>query len=117
MALQMTITETVKTTVSGSLIKTATPVETEVSHQFYCKVNKIYGSKYMVTFSLSYLSDDGVDDNPDSETYQQPIRGKSYVTGKEYSFVPDNSDGAKNWLAQAYDHLKTLPEFASATDV
>jgi len=33
---------------------------------------------------------------------------------KTYSFVP-NMDG-KNFIAQAYEHLKTLPEFAGAED-
>jgi hypothetical protein len=33
---------------------------------------------------------------------------------KQYSFVP-NLNGA-NFIAQAYAHLKTLPEFAGAID-
>ena len=36
------------------------------------------------------------------------------VTNKRYSFAP-NLEG-KNFIAQAYDHLKTLPEFAGAID-
>jgi hypothetical protein len=36
------------------------------------------------------------------------------VSNKRYSFFPDLS--GKNFIAQAYDHLKTLPEFAGATD-
>ena len=36
------------------------------------------------------------------------------VDQKRYAFVV-TLDG-KNFIAQAYDHLKTLPEFASATD-
>lgn len=32
------------------------------------------------------------------------------------SFSPDMTEGAKNFVAQAYDHLKTLPEFANAKD-
>ncbi len=31
-----------------------------------------------------------------------------------YSFVPNMN--SSNFIAQAYDHLKTLPEFAGATD-
>jgi hypothetical protein len=31
-----------------------------------------------------------------------------------YSFAPDLN--GKNFIAQAYEHLKTLPEFAGATD-
>lgn len=36
------------------------------------------------------------------------------VSNKRYSFAP-NLEG-KNFIAQAYDHLKTLPEFSGATD-
>ena len=33
---------------------------------------------------------------------------------RHYSFTPDLN--GKNFIAQAYEHLKTLPEFAGATD-
>lgn len=36
------------------------------------------------------------------------------VENKRYSFAP-NLEG-KNFIAQAYDYLKTLPEFAGAQD-
>jgi hypothetical protein len=36
------------------------------------------------------------------------------VANKRYSFAP-KLDG-RNFIAQAYEHLKTLPEFAGATD-
>jgi esterase/lipase superfamily enzyme len=39
----------------------------------------------------------------------------SAIFNESYSFTPDLS-GA-NFIAQAYQHLKTLPEFASAKDV
>ena len=36
------------------------------------------------------------------------------IDRKEYTFAP-NLDGA-NFIAQAYEHLKTLPEFEGAID-
>jgi hypothetical protein len=36
------------------------------------------------------------------------------VTTQVFSFVPDLS--GSNFIAQAYLHIKTLPEFAGATD-
>lgn len=36
------------------------------------------------------------------------------VTSKKYSFTPDLN--GSNFIRQAYEHLKTLPEFADATD-
>ena len=37
-----------------------------------------------------------------------------FVWQKECEFVP--SMNAENFISQAYNHLKTLPEFAGATD-
>jgi len=37
-----------------------------------------------------------------------------FVWQKGYEFVPSMSAG--NFIAQAYEHIKTLPEFAGATD-
>jgi hypothetical protein len=42
------------------------------------------------------------------------ICGGSPICNESYSFTPDLS-GA-NFIAQAYQYLKTLPEFAGATD-
>jgi len=39
---------------------------------------------------------------------------EAYITSKFYSCDYDIS--GKNPMAQAYDHLKTLPEFSGATD-
>lgn len=110
MALRLTITETVKTQASGSIIRSAAPTEIEIEQEFYCRVNKIYGSKHEVRFTLAYLSEDGTDDDGN------PVRGQTYASAKEFAFVPNNNQTAKNWLVQAYAHLKTLPEFADAVD-
>ena len=44
--------------------------------------------------------------------YDREIRTR--VGGKNYVFKPQIGD--RNALADAYDHLKTLPEFAGAVD-
>ena len=38
----------------------------------------------------------------------------SVIDRKEYTFVPDL--GGANFIAQSYNHIKKLPEFAGATD-
>ena len=38
----------------------------------------------------------------------------SFIESQSFSFTP-SMDGL-NFIAQAYEHLKTLPEFAGATD-
>jgi hypothetical protein len=40
----------------------------------------------------------------------------SPVAMRSYQFVPSVADGAPNFIRQAYLHLKSLPEFAGATD-
>jgi hypothetical protein len=35
---------------------------------------------------------------------------------KQYRFTVSTSESSKNFIAQAYQHLKTLPEFSGSTD-
>jgi hypothetical protein len=62
----------------------------------YFKVCQVAGTKQGVVASVDGLHSDSV------------------VSHKEYVFTP-SMDG-KNFIAQAYEHLKTLPEFSGATD-
>jgi hypothetical protein len=64
----------------------------------YCKIYEISGSKEKINFSV------GISTQKD---------GDQLETGF-YSFTPI-LDG-QNFIAQAYDYLKTLPEFVGATD-
>lgn len=48
--------------------------------------------------------------------HEKTEKDGNIIAESEHAFVPDYSDGAKNGLAQAYSHLKTLPEFADAAD-
>lgn len=42
--------------------------------------------------------------------------GQSYIENKMHSFVPDTSDSAVNYHKQAYEYLKSLPEYGKAVD-
>jgi hypothetical protein len=64
----------------------------------YIRVEKVDASKTKAVAAVSFNNE-----NAD----------KNFIT-KFYEFAP-NING-KNFIAQAYDHLKTLPEFADATD-
>jgi hypothetical protein len=64
----------------------------------YCKVTEINGSKYNLFVTLSVQNKE-ID---------------SVVDTRVYNFVP--SLEGENFIAQAYDYLKTLPEFANAVD-
>lgn len=64
----------------------------------YIKVDQQEGTKEKVRFAVNVVT------TKDGELIERKV----------YEFVP-NLDGG-NFIAQAYEHLKTLPEFAGATD-
>jgi hypothetical protein len=67
-----------------------------VAENAYWKVQKVLGDKALISAEVVAIVDEKV------------------VETISAAFVP-NLDG-KNFIAQAYDHLKTLPEFAGAVD-
>jgi len=72
----------------------------DVSAMSYCRVEKVNTIKNQAVCSVIYFTEDKVE----------------MLGNAEFSFAPSVADGAKNHIAQAYDHLKTLPEFAGAID-
>jgi hypothetical protein len=69
-----------------------------VSARSYCKIDRVTASKENANAFVLYLSED-----------------KSIVLGnEEISFKPSVEDGSKNFIAQAYDYVKTLPGFLGA---
>jgi hypothetical protein len=65
----------------------------------YLRVTEVSGSKNRVAFSVSFA----VASDTDAVKYER------------FDFVP-NMDG-DNFIKQAYEYLKTLPDYADATDV
>jgi hypothetical protein len=65
----------------------------------YAKISGIEGTKENITFTLEI---------------KQNAEDNFVLKSKHYVFTP-NLDG-KNFIAQAYDYLKTLEEFANAKD-
>ena len=63
----------------------------------YVKVINITGSKTQLNAEVLFKSD-------------------SHKFTKNYLFIPSVSIGSANFITQAYEYLKTLPEFAEATD-
>ena len=64
----------------------------------YFKISSIKGDKETLTFSVDAMS----------------AKDGSTIERSDYSFNPSLS--GNNFIAQGYAHLKTLPEFAGATD-
>lgn len=69
----------------------------QLSFSAYVKVTNINGNKTEITANVSFKSDN----QEFTKQYQIPV-------------VVEN--GAPNFIAQVYEHLKTLPEFAGAED-
>jgi len=71
-----------------------------------------------VSFSDSYIRVESLSGNKNEMTAivvtHTSDKSRTIKSG-EYTFTPDLT--GNNFIAQAYAHLKTLPEFASATDV
>ncbi len=68
-----------------------------VSFVAYVKVDSVYGDKTQLTANVSF-------------------KGDAQSFNKQYQIPASVATGATNFIAQAYNHLKTLPEFAGATD-
>jgi hypothetical protein len=64
----------------------------------YIKVHSVSGSKTQTTCLVGYHVDSA----------------ETQFMSTQHTFAPDMNGG--NFIAQAYAHLKTLPEFAGATD-
>jgi hypothetical protein len=64
----------------------------------YFKISSIKGDKETLTFSVDTMSS----------------KDGSIIKRFDYSFNPSLS--GDNFIAQGYKHLKTMPEFAGATD-
>ncbi len=96
MALQKTITITGQASVAygGNTLQIGEQQATIVAA--YIKVENITGNKETVDFIVS-------------------ISGEENAFSREFSFSP--SMEGSNFIKQAYEHLKTLPEFADAEDV
>jgi len=69
----------------------------------YWKVTSVNGSKNKVSASVSVMA------MVDGQISNQ-------IASREYSFAPSVEDGSKNFIAQAYEHIKSLPEFSDAVD-
>lgn len=96
MALEKTINISGDATISdGHLTAVLPQTATEV---VYIRVESVEANKTTAHAKVSFAG--------------SKIRGIN-----EYTFDVSVSDGAPNFIKQAYEHLKTLPEFAGAADV
>jgi hypothetical protein len=69
----------------------------KVSFSAYAKITSIIGNKDSITANVNFQSD-------------------AQQFDKQYQIPVSTTTGSSNFIAQAYEHLKTLPDFAGATD-
>lgn len=82
---------------SKQISRTLSGYDGELTATAYCRVDNLNGSKDLLHATVGF--------------YVGDIR----TDRKVYDFTPTlNGD---NFIKQAYEHLKTLPEFAGAADV
>ena len=67
----------------------------------YCKVANVNGSKLELTFEVHIFNSEK----------------QNLIDRKFYSFQPSVTEDSKNFIAQAYEHLKTLPEFENSANI
>jgi predicted choloylglycine hydrolase len=70
------------------------------------------------TFSIkdAYIVVYTVTGNKESAKITVHCRGNDIALTRFYEFKPSVEEGSDNFIKQAYEYLKTLPEYANATD-
>jgi hypothetical protein len=68
----------------------------------YIRVSSISGNKEAACITVDF--------------YNNKNNQMKMAQTKAYQFQPSVDSDSKNFIAQAYEHLKTLPDFAGATD-
>jgi hypothetical protein len=97
MALKITKTQSFPTSVDANGV-TIERDPIPITDVFYIKVLRVYGSK-------------------DKMKVDAHFKGDVLNYFEVYEFTPDVSEGAENFIRQAYLHMKTLDEFSGAEDV
>ena len=98
MALRIIETITGKSFVNVGGIPVETGAETSAEVSEYVQIRDIKASKVEVAARVFFVNEES----------------GSLVREQFYTFQPDLE--GPNFIAQAYEHLKTLPEFADAED-
>jgi hypothetical protein len=66
----------------------------------YCRVSRVVGDKTLLHFNVEVLNTE---------------KNRVFME-KSYSFTPSVAGDATNFIAQAYDHLAALDEYAGAVN-
>ena len=98
MALRKTEIFSGEATINADGVVLSTQKIETVEKTTYCKVSRVNGFKEYIVATVDVIEEDTA----------------IVLLRREYSFVPDLE--GPNFIKQAYEHLKALPEFAGAED-
>jgi hypothetical protein len=98
MALRKSIVVSGVSLISGADFVFKKGEATETTPELYIKVETVYGDKNNIRVLVTFKNQ----------------KTEEHLMHREYSFTPNLDAG--NFIAQAYEHLKTLPEFSGAID-
>lgn len=98
MALKHAFDVTGKSLIIGESLSIDKGEVTAKTEPLYVRVESVNATKKVVRCRVMFYEKEGGD----------------VVAVKPYAFAP-NMDG-RNFIAQSYEHLKTLPEFSGAAD-
>ena len=73
--------------------------------QSYARIETVIGNKSKLSVYLDYYV------NKESAD-----RGVPSFNRTVHEFIPNSDDASERWDKQAYEHIKSLPEFANAVD-
>lgn len=86
------------------LINTSTVSEITVN-QAYARIDSLVGNKTSLTIYVNFYV-----------TAEAANSGIPSFKQSSYEFTPNSSEGSERWDKQAYEYIKTLPEFEGAID-
>jgi hypothetical protein len=90
-------------------------IEVEGKSVVQTSVGIIENGNQRVSFS-AYIKVIGIDGDKSKINAIVSFKGDTQQFTKQYQVPVSVDAGSANFIAQAYEYLKTLPEFAGATD-
>tara|TARA_R110002126_G_scaffold63667_2_gene163062 strand:+ start:836 stop:1129 length:294 start_codon:yes stop_codon:yes gene_type:complete len=90
-------------------------IETQGQSSVQTPIGVIDNGVQKISFN-AYISVVSVNGNKSQVTATVKFKGKSEQFYNQYTVPVYVGENSKNFIAQVYEYLKTLPEFAGATD-
>jgi len=98
MALNVEIKLDVVKTITQNLANELGISDSQVTVNSYARIVRIVGDKTNISYNVEFLT----------------MGNKQRIKNLEFAFVPQTP--GKDFIAQAYDHMKTLTEFTNSVD-